>query len=117
MRKQIEIVSNHFTEVFQRKEETENTEPAEMKTSITVEEIKSSVKKLKKQKSIHADMTKYIHNIQQMTEKLLSEMAKTGKSLKRLQKVFWFHYQNQENHKDHLQISDQLFCYPYFRQF
>ena len=40
-------------------------------------------------------------------------MARMGMPLKGLQKAFFFHNQNHESHKDHLQISDQLFCYPY----
>ena len=83
-KKQIEVVTNHFKEVFQRRGEDEikDIEPTEMKRQFTEVEIRKSVSKLKNNKStgidnISAEMIKYSTNIvyQQIAD-IFNEMAK-----------------------------------------
>ena len=65
-KKQIEIVTNHFKEIFQRREgaEIKDIEPRKMKRPFTEVEIRRSVSRLKNNKStgiddISAEMIKY----------------------------------------------------------
>ena len=84
-KKQIEIVINHFKEMFQRREdEIKDIEPTEMKGPFTEVEIRKSVSWLKNNKStgiddISAEMIKYSPKIvyQQIAD-IFNEMAKTG---------------------------------------
>ena len=85
-KRQIEIITNHFKEVFQRRGEQEikDIEPTEMKRPLTEVEIRKSLSRLKNNKStgiddISAETTKFSPKIvyQQITD-IFNEMAKTG---------------------------------------
>ena len=85
-KKQVEIVTNHFKEVSQRRGEDEikDLEPTEMKRPFTEVEIRKSVSRLKNNKSTGIDdistkMIKYSPKIvyQQIAD-IFNEMAKTG---------------------------------------
>ena len=85
-KKQIETVTNHFKEVFQRRaeEEIKDIEPTEMKRPFTEVEIRKSVSRLKNNKStgiyyITAEMIKYIPKFEyQEIKDIFNEMAKTN---------------------------------------
>ena len=85
-RKQIEIVTNHFNEVFQRsgEDEIKDIEPTEMKRPFMGVELRKSVSRLKNNKStgidgISAEMIKYSSKIvYQHIADIFNEMAKTG---------------------------------------
>ena len=85
-KKQIEIVTNHLKEVFQRRGEDKikDIESTEMKRPFTEVEIKKSVSRLKNNKSsgidhICTEMIKYSPKIvYQHIADIFSKMAKTG---------------------------------------
>ncbi len=85
-KKQVEIVTDYFREVFRKdsEKEVEDVKPVEMRKPFTTEEISKAVKKLKNNKSsgiydISAEMIKYgpevIHS---RIAEIFNNMAKTG---------------------------------------
>ena len=94
-----------------------------MKRPFTEVEIRKSVGRLKNNKSteiddISAEMIKYSPKIvyQQIAD-IFNEMEKTGNIPDEVREGVLVLLSKPGNHKDHLQILDQSYCYPYLGRF
>jgi hypothetical protein len=85
-KKQIEIITNYFRDVFRKdtEEEMENISPVEMTSPFTKEEIGTAVRSLKNNKSsgidnIKAELIKFAPSeIHEVVADIYNEMARTG---------------------------------------
>ncbi len=83
---QVEIITNHFREVFRKvsKSEVEDVKPVQMRIPFTSEEISKAVRKLKNNKSsgideISAELIKHSPEIiHQKIADIFNEIARTG---------------------------------------
>ena len=107
-RQQVQLITNHFTNVFSKQDEPEipRVKPVKMKIPFTEEEVQRAIKSMKNNKSagiddVTSELIKF-GPLNEISKRITSLFTETH--LRKCIKGYWFLFKNPENQKDLVQI-------------